>query len=76
MEMLSRYGPVRYSTNPKQLWERVCRWLAWHVPSRVAYWVYIRIHSFATVQEKFHKNEPDDITWGMALDVWSSENCL
>ncbi len=46
--------------------DRICIWIAWLQPKRLAYWVYIRVHSYATTH-KYSDTHPDDVTWSMAL---------
>lgn len=49
--------------------DKFYQWLAFRLPKRLAYWCYIRIHSYATVT-KFKDKIPDEVTWHQALEAW------
>lgn len=49
--------------------DRLCQWIAQHLPRRLMYFCYIKVHAEATCRAYSYLT-PDEITWGMALDVW------
>lgn len=50
--------------------DTICRWFAYMLPKRVAYWAAIRVHAFATVQPENASKHPDEVTHFEALDHW------
>lgn len=55
----------------KYFWsDKLCQWLAWRLPRRLAYWAFIRVHSHATCTV-YRDKSPDEITWVQAAAAWS-----
>lgn len=49
--------------------DKLCMWIAWHLPKRVVMWAYYRIAAFAT-QGEWGNEHPDDVTIMTAVDRW------
>ena len=54
----------------KRLPDTIAQWIAMHLPKRVAYWAYIRVHASATTGT-FADKTPDEVTVFMALKDWN-----
>lgn len=51
--------------------DRIIAWMAYNIiPKRLAYWCYIRVHSYATVT-KFKDKTPDQVNCFEAMKAWS-----
>ena len=40
------------------------------LPKKLCYFVYVRVHAYATGKNGCPTKHPDEVTWSMALDVW------
>lgn len=49
--------------------ERFYAWLAYRLPKRLAYWCYVRVHSYATVTE-FTDRTPEEVNCFEAMKAW------
>jgi len=49
--------------------DKICMWVAWNMPKKLAYWASIRVMSYATVG-KYSSQIVPDLTATDALKRW------
>lgn len=55
--------------------EKICIWLAWHMPVRLVYWCYLRVCSHATTGEHMNQVVPE-LTTQEASERWHYDHSL
>lgn len=50
--------------------EKLYQWVAYRLPQRLVYFVFIRFWANATTIDEGRNMTPDEMTWTKAIELW------